>query len=103
MVPLTYSYTGQDVNAHYYLYHWGTLISDKPLTENTTLANLPEGSYNLLVYVTTEFGQDSKPIPFFVVGTATFMVAVVLLFILVVGLLVRFKKLNLKKHAAPKS
>lgn len=63
-VPLNFTYTGDITNARYYLYRGKELVIDNPLSGNTTIDNIPNGNYRLLVYVTTQYGQDSTEIDF---------------------------------------
>jgi len=97
-VPLKFTYTGEITNAHYYLYKDGTLVSEKSLSGDITLDNLSDGSYRLLLFVTTQYGQDSKMMYFFIIGVPTIVIATVLLILsLSIGLLVYFKKIKKKK------
>ena len=97
-VPLTFSFTGEITNAHYYLYRGQELVSENPLTGNVTLDNLFDGSYNLYVFVTTQYGQDSKAVPFYVAGPATIAgVTILLIFALALGVWFFSKKLKQKK------
>jgi len=95
-VPLTFTYTGDITNAHYYLYSGGQLIGEKPLSGDTTIDNLPQGSYDLYLYVTTQYGQDAKTIHFSIISTVTIIGATALLAITLLSLLVykKFKKKN---------
>ncbi len=95
-VPLTFTYTGDITNAHYYLYDGGKLIAEKPLSGDLTLDNLPDGNYELLVYVTTQFGQDAQTVHFTVISIPTIICATALL-IFFLGLLIYFKKFKRKK------
>ncbi len=63
-VPLTFTINGEIENAHYYLYKGHESVSEKSLSENITLDNLSDGSYDLLLFVTTDLGQDSKVVHF---------------------------------------
>lgn len=97
-VPLKFTYTGEITNAHYYLYKDGKLVSEKSLSGDITLDNLSDGSYQLLLFVTTQYGQDSKMMYFFIIGVPTIVIATVLLIMLLsVALLVYFKKIRKKK------
>jgi hypothetical protein len=70
-VPLNFTYTGDIINARYYLYRGKELVIDNPLSGNTTIDNIPNGNYRLLVYVTTQYGQDSTEIDFQVAHHST--------------------------------
>ena len=97
-VPLKFTYTGDIANAHYYLYKDGGLVSEKSLSGDITLDNLSDGSYRLLLFVTTQYGQDSKELDFLVIGVPTIVVATALLILsLSIGLMVYFKKFRRKK------
>jgi hypothetical protein len=97
-VPLKFTYTGEITNAHYYLYKDGKLVSEKSLSGDTTLDNLSDGSYQLLLFVTTQYGQDSKMMYFFIISVPTIVVAAVLLIMsLSIALLFYFKKIKKKK------
>jgi hypothetical protein len=63
-IPLTFNINCEISNAHYYIQQDRKLISENTLYGNTTLENLPEGNYELLLFVTTEHGQTSEKIPF---------------------------------------
>jgi hypothetical protein len=63
-VPLNFTYTGDITNARYYLYRGKELVIDNSLSGDTTIENIPNGSYRLLVFVTTQYGQDSAAIDF---------------------------------------
>ena len=67
-VPLTFTFNGEIENAHYYLYKGHESVSEKSLSGNMTLDNLSDGSYDLYLFVTTEYGQDSKAVHFYVNG-----------------------------------
>jgi hypothetical protein len=97
-VPLKFTYTGEMTNAHYYLYKDGRVVSEKSLSGDISLDNLSDGNYQLLLFVTTQFGQDSKAIYFSVISVPT-VVVVATLFILFfsIGLLVYFKKFKKKR------
>jgi hypothetical protein len=97
-VPLKFTYTGEITNAHYYLYKGGKLVSEKSLSEDISLDNLSDGSYQLLLFVTTQYGQDSKMMNFFIIGVPTIVIATVLLILsLSIALLFYFKKIKKKK------
>lgn len=97
-VPLKFTYTGEITNAHYYLYNGRTLVSEKSLNGDITLDNLSDGSYQLLLFVTTQYGQDSKMMYFYIIGVPTIIIANALLILsLSIGLLVYFKKIKKKK------
>ena len=97
MVPLTFTFNGEIANAHYYLYRGHESVSEKSFSGNMTLDNLSDGSYDLYLFVTTEYGQDSKAVHFYVIGTPIIVGATVLLvFSIAIGLLVYFKKLKRK-------
>jgi hypothetical protein len=99
-VPLRFTYTGEIKNAHYYLYKGGDLVSQKSLSGDTTLGNLSDGSYDLYLYVTTQYGQDAKTVHFSVISISTIVGATALLiFSLAIGLLVYYK-LNRKKSSS---
>ena len=96
-VPLTFTFNGQIMNAHYYLYKGHELVTEKSVSGDMTLENLSDGSYDLYLFVTTEYGQDSKIIHFFVIGIPVIVGATILLiFSIAIGLLVYFKKLKRK-------
>lgn len=69
MVPLTFTFNGEMANAHYYLYGGHESVSEKSLSGNITLDSLSDGSYDLYLFVTTEYGQDSKAVHFSVNGS----------------------------------
>ncbi|NLF88870.1 hypothetical protein GX563_08625 [Candidatus Bathyarchaeota archaeon] len=97
-VPLKFTYTGDITNAHYYLYRGNELVTDSSLSGDTTLSNLPDGSYNLLVFVTTQYGQDSKMIDFLVISPSTIaIVSAIVILLISIGVLVYFKKYRSKK------
>lgn len=97
-VPLKFTYTGEITNAHYYLYKDGKLVIEKSLSGDITLDNLSDGSYQLLLFVTTQYGQDSKAMNFLVIGVPTIVAATALLILtLFIGLLVFTKKFKKKK------
>jgi hypothetical protein len=84
---------------HYYLYKGHELVFENPLSENTTLNSLPNGSYDLYLFVTTEFGQASEAIRFSVLSSSqvenlpVIVVALVLLVLTIIfSLLLHFKK-----------
>ena len=92
-VPLTFAFTGEIENAHYYLYKGYESVSEKSLSGNMTLENLSDGSYDLYLFVTTEYGQDSQIVHFYVIGVPIIVGATVLLiFSIIIGLLVYHKK-----------
>jgi hypothetical protein len=97
-VPLAFTYTGNIANAHYYIYSGRQLVSDAALSGNTTIDGLADGSYDLLVFVTTQFGQDSQQIHFTVLGNFSeylfISVSVTALVAFSVGSLIYFKKLR---------
>jgi hypothetical protein len=98
-VSLKFTYTGEITNAHYYLYKYGGLVSEKSLSGDITLDNLSDGSYQLLLFVTTQYGQDSKMMYFFIISVPTIVIATVLsIMSLSIALLVYFKKINKKKN-----
>lgn len=102
-VPLKFTYTGDITNAHYYLYRGKELVSDSSLSGDTTLTNIPDGSYNLLVFVTTQYGQDSIMINFVVIGLSTIAITsviIVLSFSIGAFALVYYKKL---RHKTPET
>ena len=97
-VPLTFTFNGEIENAHYYLYKGRELVSEKAVSGNMTLDNLSDGSYDLYLFVTTEYGQDSKVIHFYVIGIPIIVGATVLLaFSIAIGSLVYFKKFKRKR------
>ncbi len=63
-VPLTFTVNGEIQQAHYYVYKGDELISNKTINGNTTLDQLPEGNYDLYLFVTTELGKTSEAIHF---------------------------------------
>ncbi len=101
-VPLVFSINGDLLNAHYYLYSGRESILDRPFSGNTTLGDLPVGSYDMYLFVTTGYGQTSARIPFSVVdkslpGNLPLIVGTtfLLLFSIAVGLLIysrRYKR-----------
>jgi len=95
-VPLTFTYTGEITNAHYYLYRWGQLVSEKHLSADSTIDNLSDGNYDLLVYVTTQYGQDAQTVHFTVISIPT-LIGVTALVIFLLGLLGYYKKFKHKK------
>ena len=93
IVPLTFTFNGEIENAHYYLYKGHESVSEKALSGNTTFDNLSDGSYDLYLFVTTEYGQDSEIIHFTVISVPVIVGAIVLLvFSITIGSLVYFKK-----------
>lgn len=93
IVPLTFTFTGEIQNAHYYLYIGRELVSERALNGNLTLDNLSDGSYDLYLFVTTEYGQDSKLVHFFVIGNPLVVGIIILsIFSIAIGLLIYFKK-----------
>jgi hypothetical protein len=98
-VRLAFTYTGNITNAHYYIYSGHQLVSDAVLSGNTTIDGLADGSYDLYVFVTTEFGQDSQAIHFTIFDISSeypFIIGAVVLVAFLVISLVYFKKL--RKH-----
>jgi hypothetical protein len=94
-VPLTFAYTGNITSAHYYIYSGRQLVSDSVLNGNTTIDGLADGSYDLYVFVSTQFGQDSQQIHFTVGNFSEYLfigVSVTALVALSIGSLVYFKK-----------
>jgi len=95
-VPLAFTYTGDITNAHYYIYSGHQLVSDAALSGNTTIEGLADGSYDMFVFVTTQFGQDSQQIQFIVLGNFSLYllisVGVAGLAAFSIGLLIYFKK-----------
>ena len=58
-----------------------------------TFDNLSDGSYDLYLFVTTEYGQDSEIVHFTVISVPVIVGATVLLvFSIAIGSLVYFKK-----------
>jgi len=99
IVPLTFAFTGEIEKAQYYLYKGHEIISEKPLSANTTLDNLSDGIYDLYLFVTTQYGQDSKLVHFYVIGTPTIVGAASLLaFFIAIGSLIYIRK---HKHPKP--
>ena len=97
-VPLKFTYIGEITNAHYYLYKGEELVSEKSLSGDITLDNLSDGSYKLLLFVTTQYGQDSITMYFSVISVPTIVIATALLILsLSIGFLVYFKKFKKKK------
>jgi hypothetical protein len=93
IVPLTFTFNGEIENAHYYLYRGRESVIEKALSGNMTLENLSDGSYDLYIFVTTEFGQDSEIVHFYVIGIPIIVGATVLLaFSIAIVSLVYFKK-----------
>jgi len=100
-VPVIFVFDGELNNAHYYLYKGYESVTEETLGGNTTLDNLPNGSYDLYLFVTTEFGQASEAIHFSVLNSSQVenlpvIVAVLVLLVLTIvfSLLVYFKKLG---------
>ena len=94
-VPLAFTFTGEIENAHYYLYRGHEIVSEKFLSGNMTMDNLPDGSYDLYLFVTTQYGQDSKATHFYIIGLPIIFGATVLLaFFIAIGFLVYFKKIR---------
>ena len=92
MVPLTFTFNGEIANAHYYLYRGHESVSEKSFSGNMTLENLSDGSYDLYLFVTTEYGQDSQIVHFYVISVPIIVGATVLLiFSITIGLLVYHK------------
>jgi LPXTG-motif cell wall-anchored protein len=94
-VPLLFSFSGEIQNAHYYLYKGHETVSEKSLSGNMTLDRLPDGSYDLYVFVTTEFGQDSKAIHFTVISNSTqdeLLLLGITVLLIIIGAFVYFKK-----------
>ena len=94
IVPLTFTFNGEIENAHYYLYKGHESVSEKSLSGNMTLENLSGGSYDLYLFVTTEYGQDSQIVHFYVISVPIIVGATILLVfsIATAGLLVYHKK-----------
>ena len=93
IVPLTFTFNGEIENAHYYLYKGHESVSEKALSGNMTFDNLADGSYDLYLFVTTEYGQDSEIVHFTVISVPVIVGATVLLvFSIAIGSLVYFKK-----------
>jgi hypothetical protein len=95
-VPLEFTYTGNITNAHYYVYSGRQLVTDAVVNGNTTIEGLADGSYDLFVFVTTEFGQDSKQIHFTVGNFSMYLLIGVGLTALVafsIGAIIYFKRL----------
>ncbi len=97
-MPLTFTFTGEIKNAHYYLYNGKKLVSEKPLSGNITLDNLPDGNYNLDLFVTTQYGPDSKQVHFKVIGNYTITIITIVIALLAISIcvLVYFKKFRPK-------
>ena len=92
-VPLTFAFTGEIEKAHYYLYKGQEIVSEKSLSANITLDDLSDGIYDLYLFVTTQYGQDSKLVQFYVIGAPTIIGATVLLaFCIAIGSLIYIKK-----------
>jgi hypothetical protein len=100
-VPLTFTFTGEIQNAHYYLYNGREIVSENSLKGNITLDNLSDGGYKLHVFVTTQYGQDSKTVSFYVAGASTIAVVTILLVLsIVIGSLLYFKKRKRKNNSS---
>ena len=70
-------------------------FSIKPSGYSKPIAAVPDGSYDLYVFVTTEFGQDSKAIHFTVISDSipyTLVLLGVSVLLIAIGVLVYFKK-----------
>ncbi len=99
-VPLTFTVNGEIESAHYYIYQNRELITDNALSGNTTLYQLSEGDYDLLLFVTTQHGQTSESVTFSVsqsnqLQNFNFMVgAIVLLVLSIVIVLIFVKRRN---------
>ncbi len=92
-VPLSFTFNGEIINAHYYLYKGQELVSEKSVSRDMTLDNLSDGSYDLYLYVTTEYGQDSKVVHFYVIGVPFILgLTVLLASCIAIGSLVYFKR-----------
>jgi hypothetical protein len=92
-VPLTFAFSGEIEKAHYFLYQGRTLVSEKALNGNMTLENLSDGIYDLYVFVTTEYGQDSKLVHFYLIGMPIIVgVTVLLVFSIAAGSLIYYKR-----------
>ena len=63
-IPLIFNINGEISDAHYYIYQDKELISENTLNGNTTIGSLPEGNYELLLFVTTQHGQTSEKTQF---------------------------------------
>ena len=63
-IPLIFNINGEISEAHYYIYQDKELISENTLNGNTTIDSLPEGNYELLLFVTTQHGQTSEKTQF---------------------------------------
>jgi hypothetical protein len=93
IVPLMFTFTGKIQNAHYYLYNGHELVSERALSGNLTLDNLSDGSYDLYLFVTTEYGQDSKIAHFYIIGNPLIVGIIILsVFSIAIGSLIYFKK-----------
>jgi hypothetical protein len=103
MVPLVFTVNGEIKEAHYYLYRGSDAVFENSISGNTTLNNLPNDSYVMHLYVTTEKGEattstyfvisnnDFLENPLVAVGIAALMMAFAIAF----GVLFYFKK---RKH-----
>jgi hypothetical protein len=88
-----FTFNGEIINAHYYLYRGRDLVSEKSVSGDMTLDNLSDGSYDLYLYVTTEYGQDSKAVHFYVIGIPPIAGTTVLVASLIaIGYLVYFNR-----------
>ncbi len=65
-VPLSFTHTGEITNAHYYLYRGNESVTEGKVSGNMTIDNLTDGVYNLHLFVTTQYGQDSTSVQFYV-------------------------------------
>jgi hypothetical protein len=63
-IQLTFTVNREIQSAHYYVYKGNDLVCDKALNGNSTIEQLPEGDYNLYLFVTTELGKTSETIHF---------------------------------------
>jgi hypothetical protein len=98
-VPLIFNLNGEIKNAHYYLYKGHESVSEKSVGGNTTLGNLSNGSYDMYLFVTTEYGQASEAVHFSVLDYShsenlpiIIGAFVLLVFSFAVGLLFYFKR-----------
>ncbi|XHH10230.1 MAG: hypothetical protein ACFCUE_06255 [Candidatus Bathyarchaeia archaeon] len=80
-VPLTFNVNGEIQDAHYYLYQNSVLISEKALKGNTTLNQLADGNYDLLLFATTEHGQTSEKIQFLILKNIYLYVIIIAAFL----------------------
>jgi hypothetical protein len=99
-VPLTFAFTGEIEKAHYYLYKGQEIVTEKSLSANITLDDLSDGIYDLYLFVTTQYGQDSRLVHFYVIGTPTIIVGatILLAFFIAIGSLIIYKR-----HKHPKA